>query len=75
MLDISGSMWIAMMISLRVAGIVGVVLGFMLGWWSQWWIWVSIVLLLVVTIWLFTIGQGTYHKLRKALGIPYQAGG
>ena len=33
MLDISGSMWIAMMLSLLVAGIAGVVLGFMRSWW------------------------------------------
>lgn len=24
---------------------------------------------------MFTIGQGTYHQLRKALGMPHQAGG
>ena len=75
MLDISGSMWITMMLSLLVAGIAGIVLGFLLSWWSQWWIWVSIVTLLVITIWMFTIGQGTYHQLRKALGMPYMARG
>ncbi|UCE00581.1 MAG: hypothetical protein JSV42_07660 [Chloroflexota bacterium] len=75
MLDLSGTMWVAMMLSLVVAAIAGVVLGFMLRWWSQWWIWISTVLLLVITIWMFTIGQGTFHKLRKALGMPYQAGG
>jgi len=74
MLDISGSMWIAMILSLLVAGIAGIVLGFMLSWWSQWWIWVSIVLLVVITVWMFTIGQGTYHQLRKTLGMPFQAG-
>ncbi len=75
MLDLSGTMWVAMMLSLLVAGIAGIVLGFMLNWWSQWWIWVSIVLLLVITIWMFQIGQGTYHPLRKALGMPYMARG
>jgi hypothetical protein len=75
LLDISGSMWIAMMLSLLVAGIAGIVLGFMLSWWSQWWIWVSIVLLLMITIWMFQIGQGTYHPLRKTLGMPYMARG
>jgi hypothetical protein len=74
MLDLSGTMWIAMMLSLLVAGIAGVVLGFMLSWWSYWWIRISIALLLVITIWMFTIGQGTYHQLRRALGMPYQAG-
>ena len=75
MLDLSGTMWIAMMLALLVAGIAGIVLGFMLNWWSQWWIWVSVVLLLVITIWMFQIGQGTYHPLRKALGMPYMARG
>jgi hypothetical protein len=75
MLDLSGSMWIAMMLSLLVAGIAGIVLGFMLKWWSQWWIWVSVVLLLAITVWMFQIGQGTYHPLRKALGLPYMARG
>jgi membrane protein YdbS with pleckstrin-like domain len=63
MLDLSGSVWIAMMLSLLVAGIAGIVMGFMLSWWSQWWIWVSIVLLLVITIWMFQIGQGTLMLL------------
>ena len=74
MLDISGSMWIAMILSLLVAGIAGIVLGFMLSWWSQWWIWVSIVLLVVITIWMFQVGQSTYHQLRRTLGMPFQAG-
>lgn len=74
MLDVSGTMWAAMMLSLLVAGIAGIVLGFMLSWWSEWWIWISIVLLLVITIWMFTIGQGTYHQLRRSLGMPFQAG-
>ena len=32
-------------------------------------------LLVVITIWMFTIGQGTYHRLRTTLGMPFQAGG
>jgi hypothetical protein len=75
MLDLSGSMWVMMMLSLLVAGIAGIVLGFMGNWWSRWWLWVSIVLLLVIIIWMFMIGQGTYHLLRKALGMPYMARG
>ena len=75
MLDVSGTMWVAMMLSLLAAGIAGIVLGFMLSWWSEWWIWISIVLLLGITIWMFTIGQGTYHQLRRTLGMPFQAGG
>lgn len=53
MLDLSGTMWVAMMLSLLVSGIAGIVLGFMGRWWSQTWVWVSLVLLVVVTIWMF----------------------
>jgi len=74
MLDLSGTMWVAMMLSLLVAAVAGIVLGFMLHWWSQWWIWISIVLLLVITIWMFQMGQSTYHQLRRTLGMPFQAG-
>ena len=35
----------------------------------------TFVLLVVITIWMITIGQGTYHQLRRTLGIPFQAGG
>ena len=73
-MGVSGTMGVAMMLSLLVAGIAGIVLGFMLSWWSEWWIWVSIVLLAVITIWMFTIGQGPYHQLRRTLGMPFQAG-
>lgn len=75
MLDISGTMWVATMLSLLVSLIAGIVLGFMGRWWSQTWIWISVVLLVVITIWMFQIGQGTYHPLRKTLGLPYQARG
>ena len=73
MLDVSGTMWVATMLSLLVSFFLGIVLSFMGRWWSQTWIWASIVLLLVITFWMFYIGQGTYHPLRKALGLPYQA--
>lgn len=73
MLDLSGTMWAAMMLSLLVAAISGIVMGFMVKWWSQWWIWLSIVLFLVIMIWMYQMSLGTYHPLRKALGMPYMA--
>ena len=69
--DLSGSMWIVMMISLLVLLIGGIINGVMGNWWSSGWIWVSLVLSLGVTIWMFVIGQGTYHPMRKAFGLPY----
>lgn len=75
MLDLSGTMWVAMMLSLLVTLIAGIIMGFMLKWWSQWWIWISIILLLVIMIWMFQIGQSTYHPIRRAMGMPYLARG
>ena len=74
MLDLSGSMWHVYMRSWLVLMIAGVVNGFMGQRWSRGWIWVSLVLMLVITVWMFFLGYRTYHPLRKAFGVPYQKG-
>jgi len=75
MFDMSGSMWLVMIISLLAILIVGVVIAFMGDWWSRGWVWASLVLLLGVTVWMFMLGQGTYHPIRKALGFTYMEKG
>jgi len=75
MFDLSGSMWIIMILSLLVILIVGIVLSFMRGWWSSYWVWVSLILSLGITIWMFILGQGTYHQMRKAFGMAYMQKG
>lgn len=69
--DLSGSMWNITMISLLVLLVVGIVISFMGNWWKFGWIWVSLVLLVGITVWMFVLGQGTYHPIRKAIGLPY----
>ena len=71
MLDLSGSLWPAMMLSLLVILIAGIILGVMGKWWLGGWFWVSIGISVGVTVWMFVIGQGTYHPMRKAFGMPY----
>lgn len=71
MMDLSGALWPAMMLSLLVILIAGIILGVMGKWWLGGWFWVSIVISLGVTVWMFVIGQGTYHPMRKAFGLPY----
>lgn len=71
LLDVSAASWPTMMLSLIVLLIAGIVTGFMGHWWGFIWIWVSLVLLLGITFWMFTIGQKTYHPLRKMLGMEY----
>jgi hypothetical protein len=75
MLDLSGSLWVVMMLSMLVALIAGIILSFMGNWWSRWWVWVSLILMLGITIWMFVVGQSTYHPLRRTLGMPYMARG
>jgi uncharacterized membrane protein len=72
MLDLSQSMWGVYMLSWLVLMIGGIINGFMGKWWSQGWIWASLVLMLVITVWMFILGFKNYHPLRKAFGMPYR---
>ena len=59
MLDLSGSMWPVYMLSWLALMIAGIVNGFMHKLWSQGWIWVSLVLFIAITIWMFTLSPIT----------------
>jgi hypothetical protein len=72
--NLSSSMWNTYMISWLVLMVAGIVNGFMGQWWSRGWMWTSLILMLVVTVWMFVLGSRTYHPIRKAFGLPYQAG-
>ena len=72
MLDLSASMWVVFMLSLLMILIVGIVLAFIGNWWSEVWVWLSMISFLIVTIWMFYLGQRDYHPLRKAFGMPYR---
>lgn len=59
------------LLALLASGIAG---GFMLNWWHMGWIWVSLVLLVVVSV-AMSLGMTPYfNALRKAVGSPYQEG-
>ncbi len=74
MFDLSGSMWNYYMLSWLVLMIAGIVNGFMGQLWSRGWIWVSLVLMLIITVWMFILGTRSFHPLRKAFGLPYNEG-
>jgi uncharacterized membrane protein len=72
MLDLSAASWPTMMISLLALLIAGLVLGFMNPlYWTQGWMWTSLVLLVGLTGWMFSLGSRTYHPLRKMLGMVW----
>ena len=74
LLDLSGYSWPAFAISFLLLVVSGIIAGFLGHWWTQGWIWVSIAILLVMSIYMGWSSRAHYHKLRKALGQPYFEG-
>jgi amino acid transporter len=60
------------LVVLLLSGIAG---GFMLNWWHMGWIWVSLALLVFITVVMFRGMSPYFNKLRKAVGIPYREAG
>jgi len=76
MLDVSAASWPTMMLSLLVLLLAGIVLGFLnIFYWSMGWMWASLLILIVITVWMFRLGSGTYHPLRKMLGMEWMING
>jgi hypothetical protein len=61
--------------SLLVVLLSGIAGGFMLDWWRMGWIWVSLALLVLITLVMFRGVSPSFNKLRKAVGSPYREGG
>jgi hypothetical protein len=74
LLDLSGYSWPGFALSFLLLFVSGIIAGFMGRWWSQGWIWTSLVLLLGMSIYMGWSSRAHYHKLRKALGLPYFEG-
>lgn len=74
LLDLSGYSWPAFAISFLLLVVSGIIAGFMGRWWGQWWIWVSMAILLGMTIYMGWSSRAHYHKLRKVLGLAYFEG-
>ena len=60
------------LVVLLLSGIIG---GFMLNWWRMGWIWVSLVLLVVLTVGMVRGMTPYFNSLRKAVGSPYREAG
>ncbi len=61
--------------SLLVLLLSGIIGGFMLNWWRMGWIWVSLVLLVVLSVGMMRGMTPYFNTLRKAVGSPYTEGG
>ena len=74
MLDLSASTFMAMSISFLVMGLTGLIMPFLLHIWDKAWIWLSIVLMLIVTLWMALFNEKSYKILRKLVWLPYMQG-
>ncbi len=75
MLDLSGSMFMAMVIAFLGMGLTGLVMPFILKIWNKGWIWASVVLMLVVFFHMMFMNDKRYKHLRRMVGLPYMIGG
>lgn len=63
-----------MYLSLLVMVLAGIALGFAGHWWSTGSIWVSLVLLIAILVAMSPLASIHFHRLRKAVGLPYREG-
>jgi len=74
LLDLSGYSWPSFAITFLLLFVSGVIAAFMGRWWGQGWIWASLAILIGMSIYMGWSSRAHYHKLRKALGMPYFEG-
>jgi amino acid transporter len=74
LLELSEMSKVAVRGSLLVILLSGIGGGFMLNWWNKGWIWVSLILMILITV-VMVRGVSPYvNRLRKAVGSPYLDG-
>jgi hypothetical protein len=74
LLDLSRWSLTPMSMSLLPLLVLGLILTFMGGWWKQIWPWLSLVLLIAMSVWMTWQSRTVYSPIRKALGLPYMTG-
>lgn len=75
LLELSDASRRAVHLSLMVLLLSGIAGGIMLKWWRMGWIWVSLVLMILITVVMFRVVSPYFHRLRKAVGSPYKENG
>jgi len=70
LLDLSNAVGLWMAYTLLAVLVTGIVLGFMGGWWRSGWIWVSLVLLIALSVVMSFLGRMYLERVRHAIGVP-----
>ena len=74
LLDLSGSSFTLMYITLLAMLLGGITLGFLGRWWSFGWLWTALILLIAILVVMGLIASPHFHRVRKAAGLPYLDG-
>jgi hypothetical protein len=75
LLELSSASRMAVNGSLLMLLLTGVIGGFMLNWWRMGWIWVSLLLLVLLSVAMMRGMSPHFNALRKAVGSPYSEKG
>ena len=70
LLQLSGSSFKVMAISLLVLLLSGIIAGFIGQWWGHGWIWVSLILLMAVYGVMALLGTRVLNNVRQGIGLP-----
>jgi hypothetical protein len=73
MLDLSASTIAVMSIAFLVMALTGLAMAFMMQLWGRIWVWLSVILLILVTVAMVSY-SGQFHELRRLVGMPYRQG-
>jgi hypothetical protein len=74
LLDMSGATAPVLFVSLLLLLLSGILAGFVGHWWSEGWIWVSLGLLIGISVAMGNAARTQYHELRRVVGLPYMLG-
>ena len=74
LLNLSGSAIGILNLSILLLMATGIAAGFMGHWWGRAWIWLSLGLLLAISIYMAITASGYYGQVRKAVGLAYRQG-
>lgn len=75
LLDLSGTSYPMMGLTLSASIIFGIIAGFQGHWWKFGWIWASTGLLVVILVLMYLLGSNIYGAARKAVELPSEQPG
>ncbi len=74
LLDLSVHWFGLMYLSLAGLIVAGIALAFAGRWWGRGWVWVALALLIAVLVAMSLLASQHFHRIRKAVGLPFRAG-